>query len=438
MPLTTPDDVSELYDRVIADLEATLAPVGGKPFLNGSWLRALVVAYSNRIFDFYAALDNAALEALPDTASDNLGRWGAIFGVVRIPGSTSGGNTVATGTVGKIVPAGAFLATGDGRRYEVRVASAVSTKSLAVASITRSGSTATLTTAAKHGLGSQVLVTVTGAVETEYNVVDSPITIVDDVTIEYEVSGTPSTPATGTILLGFDSAALLIESEDFGEDQDLEFDAALQFESPIAGVDSTTRVDFDEVGGGADRETNSALRDRLLFQIQNPVAHFNVAEIVTVALSVPGVTRVFVFEITPDVGQVTVYFTRDNDADPIPSGTEVAAVKAVLDAIRPANTDTADLIVAAPSAVLVDFTFTDLQPDTGTMKAAVEASLEQFFAERTEVGEDVDSDAYRSAIYNTVDTTNGDRVTTFTLSGPVGDVSVSAGEIATLGNVTFS
>lgn len=438
MALTTPDTAKEVVDRAVLDVEAALASVGGKPALKNSWLNTLIVAYSNRIFDFYFALDQAALEAIPNTAVVNLDRWAAIYKILRVAGTPSTGNVITSGTVGSTIVKDTTLATGDGRLYDVRTQVDITTKSLSVASITRTASVATLTTSAKHELGSQVFISVTGANEAEYNVTGAVATITGDDTLTYAVTGTPATPATGTILLGFDSATLVIDSQEFNDDQDLLFDAALKFESPIVGVDDTARVDFDAVGGGSDREIDSALRERLLDRIQNPVAHFNVAEITALAKTISGVTRVFVQEITPLVGQVTVFFMRDNDATPIPSGAEVTAVKALILTIKPATSDDDDVIVSAPTAVTQDFTFTDLQPNTSTMKDAVEESLKEFFAERTSVGVDVDSDAYRSAIFNTVDTTNGDVVTTFTLSTPVGDISVAAGFIAILGNVTFS
>ena len=130
---------------------------------------------------------------------------------------------------------------------------------------------------------------------------------------------------------------------------------------------------------------------------------------------------------------------RDNDADPIPNATEVAAVDAVIQAIRPANSDTADVIVAAPGETSTDFTFSAIVPDTATMRTAVEASLAQFFAEVPTVGVNVDEDGFRSAIFNTVDTTNGDKITSFTLSAPAaGDIVIASGFIGTLGNVTFT
>lgn len=66
-----------------------------------------------------------------------------------------------------------------------------------VTSITRSGSTATATVTA-HGYVTGNKVNVQGAGQTEYNGVFT-VTVVDANTFTYTVTGTPVTPATGTI-----------------------------------------------------------------------------------------------------------------------------------------------------------------------------------------------------------------------------------------------
>jgi uncharacterized phage protein gp47/JayE len=330
------------------------------------------------------------------------------------------------------------MVTGDGRQYTNTALATIANQTPAVTSITRSGTTATLTsTGIGLLLSDNVNVTVTGAVETDYNVVGATITVASDDTITYEVSGSPSTPATGSPAVSFDVALLSVESVDFLEDADADPLAAFTLEAPLVGVEETVKANNAGLTGGLDRETDEALRVRLLDRIQNPVAHFNVADIQQLALTVAGVTRVFVLEITPAAGQVTVYFMRDLDATgAIPDGAEVTAVKTVLDTIRPANTDPEDLIVLAPTAAPADFDFDSLLPFTTSMRAAVIASLEDFFAARTTLGTPVSQDEYRSAIFNTVDTTNGDIVASFALNTPAGPIPVSSGEIATLGNVS--
>lgn len=108
-------------------------------------------------------------------------------------------------------PAQVFTATGaamtgDIHGYFINTIAAGGTKRLLhierdnlkpVTSLTRSGSTATATVAS-HGLSTGNKVNVSGAGQSEYNGVFT-ITVVDANTFTYPVTGTPATPATGTI-----------------------------------------------------------------------------------------------------------------------------------------------------------------------------------------------------------------------------------------------
>jgi hypothetical protein len=69
-----------------------------------------------------------------------------------------------------------------------------------ITSITRSSTTATVTCVAEHGLVTGDLVTVAGAVETDYNITAS-ITVTGLKTFTYTVANSPSTPATGTVTI---------------------------------------------------------------------------------------------------------------------------------------------------------------------------------------------------------------------------------------------
>jgi len=68
----------------------------------------------------------------------------------------------------------------------------------AVSSITRSGSVATVTTGAAHGLLPEDAVIISGCVESAYNGVKIITSVPTATTFTYEVSGSPSTPATGS------------------------------------------------------------------------------------------------------------------------------------------------------------------------------------------------------------------------------------------------
>ena len=69
---------------------------------------------------------------------------------------------------------------------------------IAVTSISRSSSTATVTTTSPHGLATGNQVRVTGADQSDYNIV-ATITVTGASTFTYTVANAPATPATGTI-----------------------------------------------------------------------------------------------------------------------------------------------------------------------------------------------------------------------------------------------
>jgi hypothetical protein len=67
-----------------------------------------------------------------------------------------------------------------------------------ITSVTRSSTTATVTTPVKHGLDDGQKVILTGADQSDYNG-EKTITVASDSTFTFTVSGSPTTPATGTI-----------------------------------------------------------------------------------------------------------------------------------------------------------------------------------------------------------------------------------------------
>lgn len=70
--------------------------------------------------------------------------------------------------------------------------------SVSVSSITRSGTTATVTTATAHSLATDDYVRIAGATQTEYNG-KFKTTVTNATVFTCTVSGSPATPATGTI-----------------------------------------------------------------------------------------------------------------------------------------------------------------------------------------------------------------------------------------------
>jgi uncharacterized phage protein gp47/JayE len=74
--------------------------------------------------------------------------------------------------------------------------------SIAISSITRNGQIATANSVA-HGLVDGNYISPTGAVQAEYNVIEKRVIVIDADYFAYVVSGSPTTPATGTITTSY-------------------------------------------------------------------------------------------------------------------------------------------------------------------------------------------------------------------------------------------
>lgn len=433
--LNIPTDVSQLENRSLTDLAREL-PDTANPFLPESWVGAQAIANARRVFEFYKQLGILELEAIPITATELLPLWASFWGVVTLPATAATGVIVATGTPGSVISAASLLQSSSGQSYSVEDDVTVSGKTVNIASLTSVGLVATAVLASPQSLFSGMSVTIAGAVESPYNGA-FPITVTGESSFTFVLPSSAASPATGTPSATWTSGVMSVASVDFGQNQNLSANEKVNFATPIVGVNSAAYVDFSTVGGGTDQESLEDLRRRLLIRVQNPVALFNAAAISSKAREVPGVTDVFVEEITPNVGQVTIYFTRGNDASPIPDPSEVVTVKNKILEIKPAHTADADVIVLAPTPVPANFVFTTLNPNSSTMQTAITNSLKALLLDEGVVSEPVTEDQYRAAIVQTIDPANGDRVVNFALSSPTGDLGGASGEYVVFNSAVF-
>lgn len=199
----------------------------------------------------------------------------------------------------------------------------------------------------------------------------------------------------------------------------------LSLVSPVAGVQSSATA--SELSGGADAETDDALRGRLITRIQKPPQGGSADDYVTWALEVAGVTRAWCYPLERGLGTVVVRFMRDDDSDPIPGATAVAAVQSYIDALRPA---TATLTVLAPVAAPLAFTLS-VTPSTAKVKAAVEAELADLILREAVPGGTLPISHIRAAISAAAGESD------YLLASPVTDVVAGTGKIITMGAVTW-
>ena len=433
MPIDFPT-LQQLVDSSRTDVRSELPTTD--PTVFGSFLRALTDAVGTRAYDQQLLIEQLLDQAFPQSAVDEyLDRWAGYEDLERLSATSATGDVVVTGLAGSTIPTNTSFSSVDGTEYLSTGAVSLTSQTFNITALTFSGGAATATTV-DHNLATGIEITVAGAVETEYNGV-VVVTVVDEDTFTYPVTGTPSSPATGTITGSFSGAIVSVESSDTGSATNQSSGAVLSLTSPVSGVDEDAFVRMLGVQGGSDDETDDQLRVRVLQSRENIIANFNAAAIEKQARTVAGVTRVFVKPITPSVGDVTIYFMRDGDLNPFPDAGEVNAVKAAIVEILPANSDEGGVIVSSPSPVTTNYTFSAISPDTTTMRSAISANLQAFYDDSVEFEVSITEDKYRSAIINTQDTETGDFLQSFTLSSPSADITISDGEIGVLGTVSF-
>lgn len=200
----------------------------------------------------------------------------------------------------------------------------------------------------------------------------------------------------------------------------------LTLATPVAGVQPGALA--TALSGGADIETDEALRARLLSRIQTPPHGGSAADYVAWALEVSGVTRAWCYPLELGPGTVTVRFMRDDDASAIPDAGEVAAVQAYIDALRPV---TAQVSVLAPVAAPLNFTIA-VTPNTAAVKAAVQAELADLILRQAQPGGTLLISKIRSAISAAAGEDN------YVMTVPAADVVSGVGAISTLGVITWA
>lgn len=432
--LNFPDDRNEVVSKIQTDIKSELPSTN--PYLRNSWLFSLATGLGGRIFDIFRQLETLLkIFFVRTTFGEFLEERGFPYAITRKVATQSDGNIVITGISGTSIVTGTKFKNDAGAIYETKEDVLIAQEILSIVSLTRSGDIATATFADDHNLASGMEIIIAGANETEYNGT-FVITVTSNNKATYTVAGSPTTPATGTITGTTTSTPVPVESEDAGSDKNLLSGTQLTALSPVVGLDNTAYTPFDGVGGGADIETDEELRDRLLFRIQNPIALFNADAIINQARKVAFVDRVWVLNVTPDFGQVTIYFTKRGE-NIVPSPDEIAEVKASIFEIKPVGIADADVIVLAPTLDSINFTFTDITPDNAGMREAISSQLSNFFDAEVELGTDIPEEAYVSTIYQSRDLNTGARLTAFTLSTPTSDITVVVGHLPVLGTVVF-
>lgn len=439
--------LSEIQSRLITDLIQTVNTGVSDTTkhidsnLRNSLIRGLLNALAGGISDNFDSIQTLQEDLFPYSTEDEdiILDWAATFGVTQKVATAASGLVTFTGTAGTTIPNGTAIQTATGLEYTTQIDATIASNTVNITSLSRAGYVVTAVTSSDHNLASGVEVTISGATETNYNVT-TIITVTDTNAFSYEITTTPTTPATGSPQVTFVTASTTIESSDVGLDYNAIEGTELNLISPISGLDTAAYVQYTELSGGTNIETIEELRTRINERTAAMAAPFTVAGLPSfIRENNTGVTRVWVEAATPSAGYTTIYFTRDNDTNILPSSAEAAAVKTSITneetGILPANMSESALTVSSPTAVSVDFTFSALSPNTTDMQTTITNSLTDYFKNNTNVSSNITLDDLKRIISSSFDSSGN--IPTPTLTTPSSDVLIGSGELGVLGTITY-
>lgn len=205
--------------------------------------------------------------------------------------------------------------------------------------------------------------------------------------------------------------------------------------TPQAGVQSSA-MSTSAMTGGADIESLTRWRARLLFRMQYPPAGGTKYDYERWALECAGVTRAWCYKgwRGADVG---VTFVMDDNTPIIPTSADVTTVARYISGHRDPVTNTwvgqplgPEVMVFAPTPVTVDISVM-IVPATDDIKSNVEAAINQFFRSSVTPGQRL----YRSELEAAISNATG--VIDRQLVEPAGDVYCDAGQLLMLGDITW-
>jgi uncharacterized phage protein gp47/JayE len=213
--------------------------------------------------------------------------------------------------------------------------------------------------------------------------------------------------------------------------------------TPIPGINSEGLTGL--CTGGADVETNDALRTRMLVKYREPPQGGANADYINWSLEVPGCTRAWVTPQGYGPGSVAVFPMFDDTEAAhggFPQGTDGCAAEEVrgptatgdqslvAEHIWTVQPITSLVYVAAPKPFPIDVTLNGLDPNTQEMQDQIVAALTDMFLQIAEINGVI----WPSDLYEAILATPG--INHFEMSVPADAVQAGPGELPVLGTFT--
>lgn len=199
--------------------------------------------------------------------------------------------------------------------------------------------------------------------------------------------------------------------------------------NPVDGLSGVAAV--STLTGGVDIEGTEDLRIRLLERIRMPPMGGARHDYVAWAKQVPGVTRAWAAQ-EMGIGTATLRFMMDDlreDFGGFPQEIDLVTVFDHVDPLRPVTVK--NFYVVAPVAFPIDFTVTDLDPDTEATRAAIAVEVEAMLKAKAAPGQTI----FRAWIDEAVSRALGEFSHELTFASTA---MPSPGHMAVLGTISYA
>jgi uncharacterized phage protein gp47/JayE len=258
-----------------------------------------------------------------------------------------------------------------------------------------------------------------------------------------------ATPYTSTADATADVAGTLtvpIVAAVLGAYTDCDAGTPIGLATPLAGVNNDGTILAPGCTGGADQESDTEFRTRMLLKYAQPPQGGAVADYLEWALEVPGCTRAWVgTEMGPGTVTVRVMFDDTEAAHGgFPQGTDGCATEetraavatgdqlTVANHIWPVQPVTALVYVKAPTALPVNVTLLALDPNTPDIQAEIIAAITDMLLVKAVPGGTI----YPSDLYEAILATPG--LNHFTMSVPSAPIVAAVGALPVMGTLTVT
>lgn len=301
--------------------------------------------------------------------------------IQRLDATYATGKLLVTASESTIVESGSQFITQDGEVYESQVSKTASTQNFIITSLVRSSGYA-IATLSQHLLGNSMELTIAGANESGFNG-DQQIEILSSSQFRWVSEGSDET-ATGTITGSFFGCRVDVTSTTASEDANKTYTDTIDQAVSIDFVENVY-ITYDGITNGTNQETLDSFKTRILSYLAEPQNKGNRRQHQTWTIQNTDANFANFFTYEDDFNlYLTGVVSKKDSSFNFTNFTvgELAAIKSLFISQNQLilGIESLQLSIENPSSVDIDFTITNLSPNTLEMQNKINLVLKEYLS----------------------------------------------------------